>query len=484
MNIRSILASAALAAASMSYAQTHTDSFVYQGELMDMGAPADGMYDFSFIVYDSEVGGNVVFGGAQSVSNVQVTNGRFETVVNFGVTGTVFDSDQVRWLNIAVRPTGAGSYTQIPPRQRITPAPLANYALRSGTDLQAAYDNGNDIFFSQEGGGIELHSDVNQKAVVRINNSDGDARALFFESGFGSGDVALYGNTNNIISRLYTDTSAGGGGYLYIARNDSGVGGVVLEGNSAGTESAIVSIFGETESIFLNTRSSGNSSVAIPNNAIEALEIYNEAGVAETETTSSVVLTPEFAVNDTIDTVTVTAPTDGYVLVIATAEVSINHITTSTTNANFGVSMNTFLPANGDVELRIGGELPTATYDYPVTVQAIFQASQGANTYYFIGDQNTTSGNITVLDRQVSAIFVPTAYGSVARDSGINLPDDQAPITAPRTQLEILQEQNAALQADTQRQQRELEEIRVMMDQLKQQLDHNNQQNPQHISKD
>ncbi|MDF1870602.1 MAG: hypothetical protein P1U30_09450, partial [Phycisphaerales bacterium] len=423
MNIRTMIASAALASASLASAQTHTDSFVYQGELMDMGAPADGLYDISFIVYDSEIGGSIVLGGSQSVPNVQVTNGRFETLVNFGVTGSVFDSDQVRWLNIAIRPAGVGNYTSITPRQRITPAPLANYALRSGTDLQAAFDNGNEISFAPGSGILELNSHANQDAAIRINNAGGNARALFFESGFGSGDVALYGNTNNIISRLYTDTSAGGGGYLYIARNDTGTGGVILEGNSAGTESAIISIFGETESIFLSSRTTGNSSVAIPNNAIEALEILNEAGAAETENSSSVLLTASSGVNDTIDTVTVTAPTDGFVLVSATAEVSVNHINASVTSANFGVSSTTSLPVNGDIELRIDDDMPTGTYDYPVTVQAIFPASEGSNTYYFVGDQNTTTGDIYALDRQVSAIFVPTAYGSVARDAGINLPD-------------------------------------------------------------
>tara|TARA_R110000737_G_scaffold2923_6_gene8670 strand:+ start:135415 stop:136857 length:1443 start_codon:yes stop_codon:yes gene_type:complete len=477
MKIRTLAVCAVLTASSLAFAQAHTDSFVYQGELMDMGAPADGLYDISFIVYDSQVGGSIVVGGAQTVPNVQVTNGRFETLVNFGVTGSVFDSDQVRWLNIAIRPAGVGGYTQITPRQRISPAPLANYALRSGTDLQAAFDNGNEIFFAPGSGILELHSNTDQDAAIRINNANGDPRALFFENGFGAGDIALYGNGNTITSRMYNDNSAGGGGFAYITRNDIGDFGIVLEGNSAGTESAIVSIFGETESIFLNTRSSGNSSVAIPNNAIEALEIYNEAGVAETANALSVVLTPASGVTDVLDSVTINAPTAGYVFVIATAEVTIGHSNPSTATANFGVSaLSTSMPTNGDVELRMDGNGASGSYDYPVTVQAIFPAVQGANTYYFLGDQNSTAGSFTVLDKQLSAIFIPTAYGTVSRETGINTPDDQTPTTAPRTNYDILQEQNAALQADSQRQQRELEEIRAMMQHMKQQLDRNSAQ--------
>lgn len=477
MKIRTLAVCAVLAASSLAFAQAHTDSFVYQGELMDMGAPADGLYDISFIVYDSQVGGSIVLGGAQTVPNVQVTNGRFETLVNFGTTGTVFDSDQVRWLNIAIRPAGVGGYTQITPRQRISPAPLANYALRSGTDLQAAFDNGNEIFFAPGSGILELHSHASQDAAIRINNADGDPRALFFENGFGGGDVATYGNANNIVARMNNDISTGGGGFLFIARNDLGLTGITLEGNQAGTGSPRLGLFSDTQAISIDTSATGNSSVIFPVGAIHSAEILDEAGVAETANALSVVLTAASGVTDVLDSVTINAPTAGYVFVIATAEVTIGHSNPSTATANFGVSaLSTSMPTNGDVELRMDGNGASGSYDYPVTVQAIFPAVQGANTYYFLGDQNSTAGSFTVLDKQLSAIFIPTAYGTVSRETGINTPDDQTPTTAPRTNYDILQEQNAALQADSLRQQRELEEIRAMMQHMKQQLDRNSAQ--------
>lgn len=465
MKIRTLAVCAVLAASSLAHAQTHSDSFVYQGELMDMGAPADGLYDISFIVYDQQVGGSIVVGGAQTVPNVQVTDGRFETLVNFGVTGTVFDSDQVRWLNIAVRPAGVGGYTQITPRQRISPAPLANYALRSGTDLHAAYENGGTIFVGV-GNPVAIRSSGSHAARLNLGTVSGTESA---------GEFYMFNETGSTMFSVERDVDNNGGGYLAMARNNAGGFGLLIDGNTLDTQSTQVSILGDN-SMHFSSHLDGDSSVRLPINSINATEILNEAGVAETSNSSATVLTQDVNINDTIDTVTVNAPTDGYVFVIATAEVEINHVNTLATNANFGVSATTALPSNGDVELRIDAVLPSAVYDYPVTVQAIFPASAGPNTYHFIGDQNSSSGEIFVLDRQVSAIFVPTAYGSVARDAGINLPDDQTPIFAPRTQLDILQEQNAALQADSQRQQRELEEIRAMMQHMKQQLDQNNAQ--------
>ena len=51
-----------------------------------------------------------------------------------------------------------------------------------------------------------------------------------------------------------------------------------------------------------------------------------------------------------------------------------------------------------------------------------------------------------------------------------SIPDEFAPSRGPMTQLDILAEQNAALQANADRQQRELEEMRTMMQQMQQQI--------------
>ena len=93
-------------------------AFTYQGELVFNGAPAAGSYDFRFILYSAEVGGSQI-GPIVEVPAVAVTEGVFTTEIDFG---PVFGSAGY-WLDIAVKPSGASTYTPLSPRQAVTPAP-------------------------------------------------------------------------------------------------------------------------------------------------------------------------------------------------------------------------------------------------------------------------------------------------------------------------------------------------------------------------
>lgn len=101
------------------------NAFTYQGHLNDGGNPANGEYDFQFILYNASSGGSQV-GSVVAKDNVAVANGLFSVALNFG---GVFDGTGL-WLDVAVRPgTSTGAYTILSPRQEITPAPYALYAL-------------------------------------------------------------------------------------------------------------------------------------------------------------------------------------------------------------------------------------------------------------------------------------------------------------------------------------------------------------------
>lgn len=103
-------------------------AFIYQGFLTTPPGPANGDYDFRFILYDAEVGGvqqgpMLEYDGvAPTPPPITVTNGRFTIDLDFG-TG-VFTGD-ARWLEIGVRATGVGSYFTLSPRQELTPTPYA-----------------------------------------------------------------------------------------------------------------------------------------------------------------------------------------------------------------------------------------------------------------------------------------------------------------------------------------------------------------------
>jgi hypothetical protein len=103
-------------------------AFTYQGQLTDNDEPADGDYDFEFKLHDdptldSQVGSTIY------VDDKEVTDGLFTVLLDFG--SGVF-TGEARYLEIGVRPgDSTGAYTTLAPRQELTPAPYAQYALDS-----------------------------------------------------------------------------------------------------------------------------------------------------------------------------------------------------------------------------------------------------------------------------------------------------------------------------------------------------------------
>jgi hypothetical protein len=103
-------------------------AFTYQGKLTDGGPPAAGLYDFEFTLYDAATGGNHV-APTLPIDSVGVTNGLFTVTLDFGPG--VFLGEE-RWLETAVRPSGAGGFARFPARQPLTPAPYALHAAHAG----------------------------------------------------------------------------------------------------------------------------------------------------------------------------------------------------------------------------------------------------------------------------------------------------------------------------------------------------------------
>ena len=95
-------------------------AFTYQGRLNDGGAPANGNYDLRFILYDSSVGGNQQ-GPILTNAATAVNSGLFTVTLDF--------SNQfpgaARWLDIAVRTNGNGTFTALNTRQLLAPTPYA-----------------------------------------------------------------------------------------------------------------------------------------------------------------------------------------------------------------------------------------------------------------------------------------------------------------------------------------------------------------------
>jgi hypothetical protein len=103
-------------------AAAQTTEFTYQGKLTDGAVPPTANYDFEFRLFSAETGGVAI--AAQQRLGVSVSGGLFTVKLDFGAN---FDGAN-RWLEIAVRPAGGGSFTTLAPRQSISSAP---YSIRS-----------------------------------------------------------------------------------------------------------------------------------------------------------------------------------------------------------------------------------------------------------------------------------------------------------------------------------------------------------------
>lgn len=105
------------------------EPFVFQGQLNDMDAPAEGPFDFEFLLFDADTGGSQI-GSVQSIEDLPVSNGNFNAELDFG--DDAFDGSP-RWVEIRVRPgDSTDAFTLLNPRAKIGSAPQAGFASRSG----------------------------------------------------------------------------------------------------------------------------------------------------------------------------------------------------------------------------------------------------------------------------------------------------------------------------------------------------------------
>lgn len=132
--------------------------FTYQGRLLDGASPANGVFDFQFVLYDEGTGGAQV-GPIVNRFGVAVVGGFFTVQLDFG--GEAF-TGQARWLDVGVREAGSASFfSTLSPRQPLTAVPYALYARAAALALPfggTGSTTGTDslLSISQEGTGVAV----------------------------------------------------------------------------------------------------------------------------------------------------------------------------------------------------------------------------------------------------------------------------------------------------------------------------------------
>jgi hypothetical protein len=112
-------------------------AFTYQGQLQQSGVAAGGACDFEFNLWDSAGTGSPPSGGTkigadEFENSVSVADGLFTVQLNdSGQFGAAPFNGEERWLQIGVSCPASGSptFTTLAPRQKLTAAPYASFAL-------------------------------------------------------------------------------------------------------------------------------------------------------------------------------------------------------------------------------------------------------------------------------------------------------------------------------------------------------------------
>ena len=111
---------------------SQTNQITYQGSLNDGGVPANGNFDFEFVLYDALNAGNQI-GQIIQQNNLAVSNGIFTVSLDFGSS---FPGAN-RFLEIRVRPTGQQGITILSPRQSVNSSPYSIKSLNSDSASNA-----------------------------------------------------------------------------------------------------------------------------------------------------------------------------------------------------------------------------------------------------------------------------------------------------------------------------------------------------------
>jgi len=178
-----VAVTAALTTSGVVYAAPLGTAFTIQGRFEQDGAPVTGTADINFRLYDAVSGGSLV--DEMSVGSVTVTDGLFETQIDFGAE--VFDGDAL-WIEIEVEfPSGSGGWTTLSPRIPVTATP---YALQTrGLYVNAALQVG----IGTTKPSVPLHVVGFTSPVVRVQNMGISSGTAISASGPTRG---IYGGAN------------------------------------------------------------------------------------------------------------------------------------------------------------------------------------------------------------------------------------------------------------------------------------------------
>jgi len=432
-------------------------------------------------LYTDESAGSLVWTETRSVTTNSI--GVASVIMGESTPLVAGDFAQPLWLQVEVE----GEV--LSPRRELVSAPYAFTAADSDSlGGIAADDYAMDSDLSGFGDGHSLDADdgdpvdqvyVDDDGVVGIGSGSVSGTLEFTQVGAAS-PVVTVGSYLSAGGHLRLRNSSGedigffgpaySKGYLTV---EGANGHFIVSGTDMLTWDTAMYLSGGSSSMAFYTGLSGDSSVDLPNGAVSATEILDEPGVASVDSTSSVDLTGD---DDVLLSATISAPGPGYILAIATAWISCAGGTPAD-GAYFGVSDVTYsIPYGARSYVEVPNNSGTGSWHLPLSVQGLFEADPFTpDTIYFLG--NELLGNWTVYDRKLTLVYLPTAYGAVARTcaDGPRTDISSAPLSSgaghpPMTAADIAAERSRSIAANQARIEAELAAMRAEVEELRARL--------------
>lgn len=431
----------------------------YQGRVTDnANAPiTNPTASMEFRLFNAAAGGTQVWNESGTVA---VTDGLFTHVLGStcpacSIPSSVFKAYDTLWLEVVY----AGQV--MTPRTRLVASP---YAYRVSTVDQATggaisgevtisgNSNGNQLEVNNSGlgrgGFFSIGNGSNTEAAVQGTHvgsgpggsffSDGGGPGLRASATFGtaaefSGDLNLGGdlfvvdgvdtvgefNASGNILRNFGDDGLEnwrlwGSGYGELQLNDNSLSNlqqVELSAFNGGGSLTLHDWAGANDKI-LNASGTGDGSVILGANAVNASEILDEPGVASHKDPSG---SSVGMLNTTLLTRTINCPTAGYVVALSTGRCYFNHKNDSLSQVYIWITE--FAGSNGgkpQLYLQLPPSAATGQYLQSWSIHGVFDVPAGNTTFYLQARNTSVDLPYTELNNlELTLIFIPTAYGSV-----------------------------------------------------------------------
>jgi hypothetical protein len=190
-------------------------SWTYQGQLRRSSAVYNGTCNFQFDLWNTALGGNQQ-GNTLSINNVNVANGLFTVVLDFG---DLFDGAAL-WLATSVQCTGDSGFTPLEPRQRLTAAPYA-LSLRPGARIEGTADLEPMLSATNAGAGFGIIG--SGKIGLYGSTTLTDGQGVYGQGGTGANSAGVFGI--NTTSAAIWGKSTGTGPAIYGENTSSGYAG-------------------------------------------------------------------------------------------------------------------------------------------------------------------------------------------------------------------------------------------------------------------